>query len=117
MYSSSLNVYQTVNHDRKTIPQHVLSYNPNRFAIRDPCGGNFWKGSKYGCYFCNIRPNTKLCDKSNRDVLWLFTTLSIMKVTISILPAEITIVTRLGLGGGGVEGELRTSDGGWLVMV
>ena len=41
MYSSSLNVYHTVSHVKITMPQHELSYNPNRFAIRDPRGGNW----------------------------------------------------------------------------
>ena len=30
--------------------QHELSNNPNRFAIRDPCGGYWGEGSKYGNY-------------------------------------------------------------------
>ena len=40
-YSRNLNVYHTVSHVRITMPQHELSYNPNRFAIRDPRGGNW----------------------------------------------------------------------------
>ena len=48
MYSSSLNVYHIVSHVRIIRAQQELSNNPNRFAIRDPCGGNWKEGSNYG---------------------------------------------------------------------
>ena len=43
MYTSSLNVFDMKANVMKTITQHELSNNPNRFAILDPSGGN-WDG-------------------------------------------------------------------------
>ena len=48
MYSSSLNVYHIVSHVRIIIAKQELSNNPNRFAIRDPRGGNCGEVSKCG---------------------------------------------------------------------
>ena len=56
MYSSSLNVYHTISHVRITMPQHELSYSPNKFAIRDPCGGNWGEwGQKDGKIENNVK--------------------------------------------------------------
>ena len=46
MYSSSLNVLDMKTNVRKTMTQHDLSNNPNRFAILDPSGGNWTEGFK-----------------------------------------------------------------------
>ena len=70
MYSSSLNVYHITSHVRITMPQHELSYNPNRFAIRDPRGGNWGKSGQ------NIEKVKIMYKKSNFFNLYFETFLS-----------------------------------------